>query len=176
MHASEIDGQWWTIPAERAKNGKTHRVYLIATALKLIGDTAGKGYIFPTPHRGKERSVGDTTLTVAVSRNLAIPLTDGKGKPLYDGQGKPATENRLGGDHFTPHDLRRTAATFMASMGFMDEIIDAVLNQMGGYEAFSLGSCAGSAGSYRPHGACCLQIWQIRHVLTIWQECTIELI
>ena len=130
MHASEIDGHWWTIPAERAKNGKTHRVYLTATALGLIGDTAGKGYIFPTPHRGKERPVGDTTLTVAVSRNLAIRLTDSKGKTLYDEQGKPATENRLGVDHFTPHDLRRTGATFMASMGFMDEIIDAVLNHV----------------------------------------------
>jgi len=130
MHASEIEGQWWTIPAERAKNGKTHRVYLTATALGLIGGTAGKGYIFPTPHRDKERPVGDTTLIVAVSRNLAIPLTDSKGKPLLDAQGKPATENRLGIDHFTPHDLRRTAATFMASMGFMDEIIDAVLNHV----------------------------------------------
>jgi len=130
MHASEIDGPWWTIPAERAKNGKTHRVYLTPMALGLIGDTAGKGYIFPTPHRGKEKPVGATTLIVAVSRNLAIPLTDSKGKSLYDGQGKPATENRLGVDHFTPHDLRRTAATFLASMGFMDEIIDAVLNHV----------------------------------------------
>jgi integrase len=37
---------------------------------------------------------------------------------------------RLGVDHFTPHDLRRTAATFMAGMGFMDEIIDAVLSHV----------------------------------------------
>lgn len=29
-----------------------------------------------------------------------------------------------------PHDLRRTAATFMAGMGFMDEVIDAVLNHV----------------------------------------------
>lgn len=36
--------------------------------------------------------------------------------------------NRLGIDQFTPHDLRRTAATFMAEMGVMDEVIDAVLN------------------------------------------------
>ena len=38
--------------------------------------------------------------------------------------------NRLGVDQFTPHDLRRTAATFIAGMGFMDEIIDAVLNHV----------------------------------------------
>lgn len=27
MHTNEIAGDWWTIPAERAKNGKTQRVY-----------------------------------------------------------------------------------------------------------------------------------------------------
>lgn len=128
MHSSEIDGQWWTIPTERAKNGKAHRVYLTATALELIGDTSDRGYIFRTPHKDKDKPMGDTALAVAVGRNLAFPLTDAKGNQLFNADGKPATENRLEIDHFTPHDLRRTAATFMASMGFMDEIIDAVLN------------------------------------------------
>lgn len=49
-------------------------------------------------------------------------------KRLLDEYGKPATESRLGIDHFTPHDLRRTAATRMAESGEMDEVIDAVLN------------------------------------------------
>lgn len=136
MHSNEIDGHWWTIPAERAKNGKSHRVYLTDTALSLIGDTDGKGYIFPTPVK-KDRSgavieieqpIGDTALSVAVARNRAYPVTDAKGNPLYLKDGKPATENRLEVDHFTPHDLRRTAATFMAQNGEMDEVIDAVLN------------------------------------------------
>lgn len=39
------------------------------------------------------------------------------------------TENKLGVVDFTPHDLRRTAATFMSQIGTLDEIIDAVLNQ-----------------------------------------------
>jgi len=128
MHASEIHGNWWTIPGERAKNGRTHRVFLTTTALELIGDTTGKGFVFPTPLTDKDTPIGDTSLNVAVRRNLAFPITDSTGNPLYDRHGKAATENRLGVDHFTPHDLRRTAATFMASMGFMDEIIDAVLN------------------------------------------------
>lgn len=146
MHSSEIDGNWWTISADRAKNGKTHRVYLTATALELIGDMKvadedtgeikPKGYIFPSPvkkstkHPGKKmiRPIGDTALAVAVGRNLTCPLTDANGKPLYTKDGNPATENRFGIDHFTPHDLRRTAATFMAQSGEMDEVIDAVLN------------------------------------------------
>lgn len=138
MHSGEIDGQWWTIPAGRAKNGMEHRVFLTATALELIGsltvideDTGEekpKAYIFPCPHKKKIKPIDSHALPVAVRRNLAYPVLDMKGKPLYDKAGNPATDNRLGIDQFTPHDLRRTAATFMASMGFMDEIIDAVLN------------------------------------------------
>lgn len=138
MHTQEIDGQWWTIPAERAKNGRTHRVYLTPLALELIGDltvidpengeTIPKGYIFPCPHKKKVQPMDAHALPVAVRRNLAWSITDAKGKPLYDKDGKPATENKLGIDQFTPHDLRRTAATFMAQMGYMDEVIDAVLN------------------------------------------------
>jgi len=134
MHAREIDGHWWTLPVERqkvakAKEGKRgpHRVYLTDMALELIGDTTGKGYVFPTPFKDVEQPLGDTALAVAVGRNLAYPLTDKNGTPLYNKDGTPATENRLGVGHFTPHDLRRTCATFMAKNGEMDEVIDAVL-------------------------------------------------
>lgn len=128
MHTRELDGHWWTIPKERAKNGKEHRVYLTDMALELIGDTTGKSIIFPTPHQAKEQPIDAHALPVVVRRNLECPVTDKKGKPLYGMDGKPVTENRLDVSKFTPHDLRRTAATFMASMGYMDEIIDAVLN------------------------------------------------
>jgi integrase len=130
MHVREIDGHWWTIPAERAKNGKAHRVYLTHMALELIGATEGMGYIFPCPHLNKEKPIEAHALAVAVRRNLELPMVDKKGNPLYGKDGKPASENRLDVDKFTPHDLRRTAATFMASMGCMDEIIDAVLNHV----------------------------------------------
>ncbi|BCG46839.1 Integrase [Citrifermentans bremense] len=138
MHSAEIEGQWWTIPAGRAKNGMEHRVYLTASALELIGpltaideetgEEVAKGNIFPCPHKKKNKPIEAHALAVAVRRNLNWPLLDKGGKPLYDKEGNHATENRLGVDQFTPHDLRRTAATFMASMGFMDEVIDAVLS------------------------------------------------
>ncbi len=102
--------------------------YLTATALELIGESTGKAYIFPTPHNDVERPVGDTALAVAVGRNLKFPLTDEKGQPLYTKDGKQATVNRIGIDQFTPHDLRRTAATFMSQLGEHDEVIDAILN------------------------------------------------
>ncbi|MBJ6799325.1 tyrosine-type recombinase/integrase [Geomonas propionica] len=138
MHTAEIDGQWWTIPAGRAKNGREHRVFLAATALELIapltsvdeetGEEVPKGYIFPCPHKKKIQPIDSHALPVAVRRNLEWPVHGPKGSPLFDKDGNQAKENRLGIDQFTPHDLRRTAATFIASMGFMDEIIDAVLN------------------------------------------------
>lgn len=130
MHSKEITERWWTIPAERAKNGRTHRVYLTNTAIELIGpletidqktgETKPKGYIFASPLKKENRPMGDTALPVAVRRALAMPVTDQ--------DGKPATENRLGIDHFTPHDLRRTANTLMAASKIIKEHRERVLN------------------------------------------------
>lgn len=129
MHTSEIDGKWWTIPVERSKNKRAHHVYLTRTALDLIGpleildsktkEMKPKGYIFPCPHTGKEKAIENTVPAQVIRRNLAVPVLV---------NGKPVTENKLGVNDFTPHDLRRTCATFMSKIGFMDEIIDAVLN------------------------------------------------
>ena len=41
---------------------------------------------------------------------------------------KVAENREIELDHFTPHDLRRTAATFLALLGYSDEIIDAVIS------------------------------------------------
>jgi integrase len=142
LHTSEIDGGWWNIPTERAKNGKAHRVPLTPLAMEIIeqaiavvkatrelpADHEYSGFIFPSPHRKKEQSIDRHAMAIATMRNLTWTLTDKKGKPLYGKDGKPATENRFEIDHFTPHDLRRTAATRMAESGEMDEVIDAILN------------------------------------------------
>jgi len=142
MHTSEIDGDWWIIPAERAKNGKAHRVYLTAIAKQIIGNaisharilqeipagTVYYGFIFACPHKNKGKSINRHALSIAVMRNLAFPLLDDKGTPIINKDGKKQTFNNFAINHFTPHDLRRTAATFMAKSGQMNEVIDAVLN------------------------------------------------
>jgi len=142
MHTNEIDGDWWTIPAERSKNGKANRVPLTPLVKEIIAEGIEEvkqareipaegeyeGFIFPTPSKKKAQSIAGQALIVAVARNLDFPLVDAKGKPLFNKEGKPATVNNIGIDHFTPHDLRRTAATFMAESGEMDEVIDAILN------------------------------------------------
>jgi integrase len=93
MHTSEIDGKWWTIPAERSKNKKAQRIYLTAAALDLIGSTDGKDFLFPCPHKKKEQAIDPHALAIAVHRNFAWPITDEEGKPLLGKDGKPATEN-----------------------------------------------------------------------------------
>jgi integrase len=142
IHTNEIDGDWWTVPAERAKNGKSHRVPLsplakqiiqqatahVKTAKKMPSKAKYSGFIFPCPHIRKIESISRHALSVATRRNLALPVTDESGNPVLGSDGEQLIENRFGVDHFTPHDLRRTAATFMAKAGEMDEVIDAVLN------------------------------------------------
>ena len=149
MHSSEIDGRWWTIPAERSKNKKSHRVYLTDMALNLIGplkvtdaitgNETKKSYVFLST-KAKTKILAENGEQVkavkpmwrqapakVINRNLAVPVLV-KGRPIFDKEGKPVTENKLGVADFTPHDLRRTAATFLSQIGFTDEIIDAVLN------------------------------------------------
>jgi len=134
MHSREIDGKWWTIPSERSKNGKAHRVFLTGLAVGLIGEK--KGYIFESPCGGKP--IDEKGLARALRRNIKGEVyredktKRRKGKEYVRGAYKsrelPEDLNRIGVDHFTPHDLRRTAATFMAEGGTLEEIVDRVLN------------------------------------------------
>ncbi|WP_027715355.1 site-specific integrase [Desulfuromonas sp. TF] len=134
MNGSEIDGRWWTVPTGRAKNKKAHRVYLTDLALELIGDTTGEGYVFPSPRKATGQHILRHALSRAIVNNCPSGCVNNCASCENDGckeDGKEVEEkNTLGVAHFTPHDLRRTAATFMAEAGEMDEVIDAVLNHV----------------------------------------------
>lgn len=144
MHFSEIDDRWWTVPSERAKNGSSHRVYLTDLALELIGkkkvidpDTGKektRTFVFPCPHKKKDQAISRHALSRAVVNNCPSGCINDCDKCKDDdckGDDRKLEEkNTLGIAHFTPHDLRRTAATFMAEAGEMDEVIDAVLNHV----------------------------------------------
>jgi len=124
MHRREIEGNWWNIPAERSKNGQAHRVFLTPLALELIGDE--EGYIFESPTYPGNDAAGNPlppkpyqtrTMTSGIKANL--PHTP-----------ESTVEDRLGIAHFTPHDLRRTAATGMAEIGIPGDILDRVQNHI----------------------------------------------
>ena len=124
MHRSEINGDWWEIPGERSKNKVAHRVFLTATAKQLIGDA--KGFIFESPVFPADpnttppdpgKPYGERTLTCGIKDNL--PHTP-----------ESKVVDRLRIHHFTPHDLRRTAATQWAELGITDEMIDRLQNHI----------------------------------------------
>ena len=134
IHAREVDGKWWTIPAEKAKNKTTHRVFLTQMALKLLGEPSLGGWYFLSPvtkedekHNPIYQHIDGNALAYAIRRNLKdyTPRRPIKGDTISMVKVKEARKMDM--EHFTPHDLRRTCATFLARIGRSDEIIDAVL-------------------------------------------------
>lgn len=118
MHSDEIDGCWWTIPRERVKNGKPHRVYLTPLALEIIGDR--KGYIFAAGN-GK-KPVREGSLSCAINANCPV-----------DEEHAKTVKNLLGVATFQPHDLRRTANTHMARLRIPREYRERILNHATGF-------------------------------------------
>lgn len=99
----------WHIPAEHAKNGKAHKVHLSALALELFGELfslrSSNEWVMPSA-TGEDRPMEENAISRAVSRNI----------------------KNLGVDKWVPHDLRRTAATGMNSIGVLPHVVEKILN------------------------------------------------
>lgn len=106
-HQREIQGQWWVLPSNRTKNGLEHRVPLTEKIIELFGTANKYGLFFPSLTDPKKPTNHNTT-----SQGLRRAINNGS-IPLQP---------------FTPHDLRRSAATVLAEIGFSDEVIGATLN------------------------------------------------
>jgi integrase len=112
----------WLLPAERSKNGRAHFVPLcrlareaVQEALALAGDTSL--HLFPSPSVEAAPITGHA-LSVGMSR-FGKHLK-GTCEAIRSWQAEPPS----------PHDLRRTAATRLASLGVAAEDVAAVLNHM----------------------------------------------
>jgi integrase len=124
MAWDEIDKKWWTIPAERIKTRNRrqegHRVYLTPLTLGLIGKNTGSScHVFPG------------SLDAPIQRSaLSHMICDKRagGRPAGNGRKTESMGEYLGLPRWTPHDLRRTAATKLSEIGCPDEIIDVILN------------------------------------------------
>ena len=105
----EIDliAGWWTIPASKAKNNQTHRVPLSSLALELLAEikilSNHSRYLFPA--KFKNTHITDGSIDNAVNRSTFSNI-------------KP----------WTPHDLRRTAASHMTSIGIPRFVVGKILN------------------------------------------------
>jgi integrase len=108
----DLDSAMWEIPGTKTKNGLPHRVPLSPLALKIIEDIDRSGaFLFPSRAGSSMREdvpMKSDALALAVRRNRDIFKLD----------------------HFTPHDLRRTAASHIASMGISCLVISKILNHV----------------------------------------------
>ncbi len=117
----DLAAGWWTIPAAKAKNRKAHRVPLSPQALDALTVARAlnpdRQTVFPSP-RGDKPMV-ETAVARAVHRIL--DHFTAKGRELFkdDSFVLPA---------FTPHDLRRTAASQMTGMGIPRLVVSKILN------------------------------------------------
>jgi integrase len=102
----DLSGWWWTIPAEIAKNGEAHRVPLSKEAVVIIEEirplTGASAWVL------ESRQEGGHLRWLSHSNAKLLKAT--------------------GLERFTPHDLRRTAATMMGDCGVRPDTIDRVLN------------------------------------------------
>jgi integrase len=105
----DLDERVWTIPAEKTKNGMPHRVPLSPLALAILDEIAivtGRDgrWLFPSPKTGK--AITGSAVDHAMRNNR---------------------ETLASGDA-TPHDLRRTAASHMTSIGISRLVVSKILN------------------------------------------------
>jgi len=108
---------FWTIPGEWVKNKTGHRVYLNETArmiLDSIPRQPGDSWVFPPSLIGDYKHVARRL----VQRSRASILAEDK----------PATPGKRMRADVRGHDLRRTAASIMASGGVPRFVISRILN------------------------------------------------
>lgn len=150
--SQESDGWWWTVPVAKLKMARNDtatdlRIPLVGRALALVRrrmDIHGGGHLFPgrvTPH------VDQKVVGVAVWAVRPDTVTD----RLPAGR---SAVLRLA--HWSPHDLRRTVRTKLASMGCPDDVGEAVLGHLP----------AGVVGVYNRHSYDA----ERRHWLTLLSE------
>jgi integrase len=121
----DLEARIWTIGANRTKNSVEQKCPLSEMALRIIGEqmaanealTARKNrkpsrFLFPAP--GGRAPIDGGSIAKAVKREE---------KPV----GKPNALT-VGVEPWTPHDLRRTAATEMEALGVSPIVIGHVLN------------------------------------------------
>lgn len=110
------------IPADHAKNGRTHQVYLSSFAMERIKALAEFRYCdFLVPGKTGKKPLARQSLTKLI--------TD---RQQEEGRFSRLKENRtliLPGGRWVLHDLRRTAATCMQELGIMPHVIKKCLNQ-----------------------------------------------
>jgi integrase len=107
----------WTIPAAKTKNGMPHRVPLSSLAVAVLGEIETATGSHPDPSRT------DPPRWLFPSPRAAKPITG----PAVD-HAMRNNRGALGIGEATPHDLRRTAASHLTSIGISRLVVSKILN------------------------------------------------
>lgn len=113
MRADEIDGDMWTIPAERYKTGVANHVPLSAEARKWL-DAKGSGFVFSTT-AGKKPFNGYSKAKATLDKAIAQRRKASGLKPM---------------PNWTLHDLRRTGRSLMSRAGVAGDVAELVLGHV----------------------------------------------
>jgi integrase len=113
MRTEHIDGGWWTLPGAPdaqtgwpgTKNAQTHRVWLAKPVQDIIAELEPTGFVFAGPRGNAIRQLDDAMRTIC---------------------------GDLGAPRATPHDLRRTAGTMIAALGFGRDAMNRIQNHREG--------------------------------------------
>lgn len=146
------DFSTWTVPAERAKNGKAHVVHLAPAAraiLKTAPRLKGSPLVFTTT--GETPVSGFSRAKAMLDRSIAEAR-------------KKAGRNPAELPGWRLHDLRRTGVTRLAALGFAPHVCDRLLNHVEG-------AIQGVAAIYQrheflPERKAALDAWA-KHVLAV---------
>lgn len=113
----DLSARWWTIPAERSKNGLAHRVPLSPQALQVL----------------KELRLEAETTSVKADRDVSQWVFPSTRKALpHMAHAQKAIERVVASSkvQFRGHDLRRTAASLMVGAGVSRLVVSKILNHV----------------------------------------------
>lgn len=122
----DLEGGKCRIPPENAKNTKEHTVYLSSLAVKhfeVLKSLAGAStWVLPARWTDQHLCV----------KSLAKQIGDRQrgDKPPLECRSLNIHALELPGGKWTPHDLRRTAATMMGMLGVRPDVIEKCLNHV----------------------------------------------
>lgn len=141
MTWAQIDGEWWTIPAEKTKNREANRIPILPILANVIEQakvySSGSLFVFRSSHSRNDK---DASITVGALANSIR---------------RHSTEMGIN-ERFTPHDLRRTLRTRLAEIGISDVIAERVLGH----------KLQGVLGIYNRHG----YDTEKRQALALWEK------
>ncbi len=119
MAVAEVDikRKLWTIPAERFKSSRVHRVHLSEQAIAIVDRARLIGgrstYLFPGASAGESKSKAMEKMAVARALSRLAPRIE-----------------QAGGKKLRPHDLRRTFRTMLSRIGVPPHIAELCLGHV----------------------------------------------